>query len=194
MKKLVVSVVMSVACLSFNANAALQGAKNYKFVGDTEFAGLCEAVINDDLGQFKKSVAKQAGAMGSSKARTLEVLLNDNNVQCGGQGLVAFSQARSANNVLNYLSQANVEAEQKAKFKFVGDTAYAKFCKAAVTNNVDLFKRALAAQVGSLASSKQQVLDMVLDAKNVSCAGQGLAEFSESRQASDVVNFINSVK
>ena len=57
---------------------------------------------------------------------------------------------------------------------------------------MNLFKRAVSRQVGVLASSKQKVLDIVLDANNVSCAGKGLTEFSETRQATDVVNFIQT--
>jgi hypothetical protein len=89
---------------------------------------------------------------------------------------------------------ATAALESAKKVKFVGDTEFASFCKAAVNNDVSLFKRSIERQVGVIASSKQKVLDLVLDANNVSCSGKGLTEFSETRQATDVVNFIQTKK
>jgi hypothetical protein len=197
MKKLLISVVVSAACLSFNANAALEGSSKFKFVGDVAFAGLCKAVVTDNVNLFKLSVAKQGTWLNASKSKALDILLDADNVQCAGKGLVEFSQARNAQNVLTYIQgEQTVQATAKAtpKIKFVGDTHYASFCKAVVTNDLDMFKRAVASRVGDLGNSKQQVLDVVLDKNNVSCAGQGLVEFSQTRQAQDIVSFLSANK
>jgi hypothetical protein len=69
--------------------------------------------------------------------------------------------------LLNYITAENASPQDAKRFAFVGDTEYAGFCKAALRNNVQLFKRAVRSQIGYLASSKQEVLDIVLEADNV---------------------------
>ena len=101
MKKLLVSVVVATASLSFNADAALNNAKNVKFVGDTDFASFCQAAVNDDLSLFKRSVAQQVGVFTSSKQRTLGLVLE--NVSCNGKSIEEFSETRQATTVIDFI-------------------------------------------------------------------------------------------
>ncbi|MFT5839112.1 MAG: hypothetical protein ACI9UT_001614, partial [Flavobacteriales bacterium] len=83
-----------------------------------------------------------------------------------------------------------VETASTSKYQFVGDKNFKNFCKSAVTNNVDLFKRAISRQIGNLGFSKQQVMDKVLQADNVTCDGESLGEFFKSREATNVMSYI----
>ncbi|MDP5029124.1 MAG: hypothetical protein NWQ54_00975 [Paraglaciecola sp.] len=103
MKKLFVSIVVSAACLSFNANAALESAKKVKFVGDTEFAGFCKAAINNDVNTLKRAIERQVGVLASSKQRVLDIVLDEKNVSCAGKGLAEFSETRQATDVVNFI-------------------------------------------------------------------------------------------
>ena len=103
MKKLFVSIVVSTACLSFNAMAGLESAKNVKFVGDTEFASFCKAAVNNDVSLFKRSIERQVGIIASSKQRVLDLVLDANNVSCAGKGLTEFSETRQATDVVNFI-------------------------------------------------------------------------------------------
>ncbi|MFT4938914.1 MAG: hypothetical protein ACI88A_001946 [Paraglaciecola sp.] len=190
MKKLIITAVISVGVLSFNASAAIDSQKSYKFIGDTEYAGICEAAVTDNVSLFKKSVNKQLSWLNSSRAQSHEVLLNQDNFQCDGMGVLEFAETRGSQNLIDYLSPKNIDAVSTTKFSFIGDTQFAGFCKAAVTNNVKLFKRAVRTQIGSLAPSRKEVLELVLDANNVQCAGMGISEFSEKRNATEIVEFI----
>lgn len=101
MKKLLVSVVVAAASLSFNATAALEGAKKVKFVGDTEFASFCKAAVENDANLFKRAVAKQVGVFGNSRQSTLNLVLD--NVSCDGKSIAEFSETRQATNVLDLI-------------------------------------------------------------------------------------------
>ena len=104
MKTLLISVVVAAATLSFNANAALGGSKQVKYVGDTEFASFCKAAVNNDADLFKRSVSRQVGVIASSKQRVLDVVLNAENISCAGKGLVEFSESRQATEVVNFIN------------------------------------------------------------------------------------------
>jgi hypothetical protein len=97
--------------------------------------------------------------------------------------------------VANYITGDNTDSNEQvastSKYKYVGDTNYKNFCKAALTNNAALFERTLSSQVGRIGSTKQEVMDKVLDDKNVTCAGQGLVEFFQERGATSVINYIS---
>ncbi|MCC2617328.1 hypothetical protein LJ739_13830 [Aestuariibacter halophilus] len=79
---------------------------------------------------------------------------------------------------------------QDNNIKYVGDTHYAGFCKAVVTDNVVLFKRAINRFVGTLGGSQKDVLQRVLENNSVTCAGEGLKDFSNQRNAMQVAAFI----
>jgi hypothetical protein len=194
MKKLFITAVISLAVLSFNSHGAIDGQKTFKFVGDTKYASICEAAATDNVPLFNKSVKKQLSWMNIPKRKVLNVLLDSENFTCAGKGIVEFAQARGAQQLLNYITAENASPQDAKKFAFAGDTEYAGFCKAALRNNVQLFKRAVRSQIGNLASSKQEVLDIVLEADNVQCSGLGIVEFSEQRKATKVIEFISNAR
>jgi len=191
MKKLLLSTVCA-ATLSLNASASLKSANNFKFVGDTQYAGLCEAAATNDLALFKKNVKQHGFLLSASKSKMLTLLANENNFQCDEQGLVEFSESRGSQDIADYLTgpKAKVETASTSKYKFVGDKNFKNFCKSAVTNNVSLFKHAVSSQLGRLGFTKQEVMDKVLDADNVTCAGESLGEFFQSREATNVMSYI----
>jgi hypothetical protein len=191
MKKLLLTAICA-ATLSLNASASLKSANNFKFVGDTQYAELCQAAATNDLDLFKRNVKQHGFRLGTSKNKMLSLLAAEDNFECAGQSLVEFSESRGSQEVANYIlgSGAKVEAASVNKFKFIGDKNYKNFCKSAVTNNVDLFKRALSRQIGSLGFSKKEVMDKVLDADNVTCSGESLGKFFQSREATNVMNYI----
>jgi hypothetical protein len=191
MKMLLLTTICA-ATLSLNASASLKSANNFKFVGDTQYAELCQAAATNDLGLFKKNIKQHGFRLSASKDKMIELLANEEHFQCADQGLVAFSESRGSQDIADYLTgaDARVETASTSKFKFVGDRNFKNFCKSAVTNNVGLFKRAVSSQIGRLGFSKKEVMDKVLDADNVTCAGEGLSEFFQSREATDVMNYI----
>jgi hypothetical protein len=191
MKKLLLSAVCTVT-LSLNVNASLKSASNFKFVGDTEYAGLCQAAATNDLEMFKKNVKQHGFRLSASKGKMLSLLASADNFQCAGQGLVEFSESRGSQNIADFLTgpKTEVETASTRKYKFVGDKNFKNFCKSAVTNNVNLFKRAVSSQIGNLGFSKKEVMQKVLQADNVTCAGESLGEFFQSREATNVMSYI----
>lgn len=105
MKKVILATVLS-ATVSISANAAMEKQGNFKFVGDTQYASFCKAVLNDNVKLFKRSLNRFVGPLGTNRKIVLERVLDDNNVQCAGQGIVEFSQQRNASKVAAYLSKA----------------------------------------------------------------------------------------
>jgi hypothetical protein len=191
MKKLLLSAICATT-LSLSVNASLKSANNFKFVGDTQYAGLCQAAATNDLGLFKKNVRQHAFHLHATKSKMITLLANGQHFQCAGQNLVAFSESRGSQDIADYLTDSNakVETVSTSKYKFVGDKNFKNFCKSAVTNNVSLFKRAVSSQIGSLGSSNKEVINKVLDADNVTCAGESLGKFFESREATNVISYI----
>jgi hypothetical protein len=192
MKKLLLSVICT-ATLSFNANAGLKGASQFKFVGDTQFAALCEAAATNDLALFKSTVASHAQWSRKNTGQMLDILVQENNFSCADKGLVAFSEDRGSVDITDYII-AGQDLESRvastSKFSFVGDTQFAGFCRSAVTNSLSLFKRAVNSQIGSLGASRKEVLNKALAANNVTCAGVGLSEFFEQRDASNIMGYV----
>lgn len=93
------------AALSSQANATMGSQTNVKFVGDTEFASFCQAVLDDNVALFKRSLRRQLGTLGSTQQNVLARILNSDNVQCAGQGIVEFSQQRDASKVFKFISK-----------------------------------------------------------------------------------------
>lgn len=192
MKTLLLSAVICAATLSLNANAALKSANNFKFVGDTQYAELCQAAVTNDLSLFKKNARQHAFRLSASKNKMMTLLASGDHFQCAGQSLVEFSKSRGSQDIANYLthSAAKTDSASTEKYKFVGDSGYKNFCKSAVTNSVGLFRRAVNSKIGSLGVSQQEVMDKVLQADNVTCAGKSLSDFIQSREATHVINYI----
>ncbi|MFT5838348.1 MAG: hypothetical protein ACI9UT_000840, partial [Flavobacteriales bacterium] len=150
MKTLLLSTAICVTALSFNTSASLKSVNNFKFVGDTQYAGLCQAAATNDLGLFKKNAKQHAFRLSASKSKMITLLANAEYFQCDSQSLVEFSESRGSQDIADYLtgSKAKVETASTSKYQFVGDKNFKNFCKSAVTNNVDLFKRAISRQIG----------------------------------------------
>lgn len=103
MKKLVLATLVSLSVSSV-ANASME--KNVKFVGDLAYAGFCKAVVNDNVGMFKRSVKRFVGPLGGTKQDVLSRVLNNDNVQCSGKGIVEFVEQRNAKKVAEYLNNS----------------------------------------------------------------------------------------
>lgn len=92
-----------------------------------------------------------------------------------------------------FTANARLANDTESKVKFVGDIAYAGFCRAVVQDDVSLLKANLAVKVGSIAPSRRQVLRK-LTAKNngMTCNGNSLVEFSEKYNAEQVNAYLTS--
>lgn len=86
----------------------------------------------------------------------------------------------------------SAQAKLNNNIAYAGDMEFAGFCKAAVTDNVDLFKRTLNKNAIKLTGSSHGALDYVLDGNKVSCNGQSIAEFAAARNAEKLVNFLSN--
>jgi len=99
-KMLVATAVFAVAV---NANAsALQ--KEVRFVGETQFAGFCKAVLLDDVKILRSNLARNVGRIGASQREVLRLVTSENGLTCNGVDLIKFSVEREANTVYEYLT------------------------------------------------------------------------------------------
>lgn len=185
---LVLSAVVSVSA------SAVESQKRTVFVGDKEFAGFCKAVVENDLALFKRSLAKKVGLVGVTRDAVKAKILADNNVTCAGQDLASFAKRRNATNIIAYIKDEQVNVKTAEVVKFVGDTEFAGFCRAAVNDDPVLFERSLKSQVGVIGFDKQDVLNIILDEAKVTCAGKGLVEFSQERNAKELVSYLSGVQ
>ena len=79
----------------------------------------------------------------------------------------------------------------QAVVKFVGDLKYSVFCKAVVTDNVNLLDRSILRQVGKIADSPRLVLQKVTADSGILCNGKTLQEFAKLRQAESVQRYLD---
>ena len=86
-------------------------------------------------------------------------------------------------------AMADVTAEG---VRFTGDTEFAGFCKAVVKDDVRLLRSAVARNVGLIGSSQREVLRVINAEGGVTCNGVSLVEFSETRAASSVYQFLTA--
>lgn len=103
MKKLLIATVLA-STVSMTANASMESAANFKFVGDTEFSGFCKAVLDDNVSLFKRSVRGFVGPLGVTRQDVLKRVLKDDSVSCAGKGLIEFTKQRDAKQVAEFLS------------------------------------------------------------------------------------------
>lgn len=89
---------------------------------------------------------------------------------------------------------ANAHIESAAKYKFSGDISYASFCRAVVTDDVELLKRSIRHKVGTLASSSHDVLRKVVAEDGIKCNNTDIVEFSKQRQAKQVYAFFTQAE
>jgi len=88
---------------SINANAAAP-QKELRFVGETQFAGFCKAVINDDVRVLRSSLSRNVGRIGASQREVLRMVTSEEGLTCNGSSLIEFSVERDANAVHEYLT------------------------------------------------------------------------------------------
>lgn len=88
--------------------------------------------------------------------------------------------------MLGVAFSANAKMESAKSFKFSGDTDYASFCKAVITDDVELLKRSIRDKVGEVASSSKHVLQKLIAADGMKCNDVNLVEFSQQREAKAV--------
>ncbi|MCV2884011.1 DUF3718 domain-containing protein [Aestuariibacter sp. AA17] len=91
-----------------------------------------------------------------------------------------------------YITSVNATEEFRHRVVFSGDKAFAIFCRAAVSDDVQLLKQAIARKVGDLAVSRKRVLARVVSENGVKCNGQSLKAFSKQRHAHDVYAYISN--
>ncbi len=85
-----VKVLAVTATVAFSVNAtAAAPQKDIRFVGETQFAGFCKAVINDDVRVLRSSLSRNVGRIGAT---------------CNGSSLIEFSVERHADAVHEYLT------------------------------------------------------------------------------------------
>ncbi|WP_394223981.1 DUF3718 domain-containing protein [Alteromonas gracilis] len=87
---------------SISANAAAP-QKELRFVGETQFAGFCKAVINDDIRVLRSSLSRNVGRIGASQREVLRMVTSEEGLTCNGSSLIEFSVERNANAVYEYL-------------------------------------------------------------------------------------------
>lgn len=104
MKPLLISLT---AALSFSASANEPFDKELVFIGNTQFASFCKAVVKDDVGLLRRSFSKKVGVVATSKEGVYELLLQEQNLACNGMGIIEFSKQRNADHVLSYLQNVS---------------------------------------------------------------------------------------
>ncbi len=88
---------------SINANAAAE-SKDIRFVGETQFAGFCKAIINDDVRVLRSSLSRNVGRIGASQREVLRMVTSEEGLTCNGSSLIKFSEERHADAVHEYLT------------------------------------------------------------------------------------------
>ncbi|WP_416306553.1 hypothetical protein [Neptunicella sp. SCSIO 80796] len=75
-------------------------------------------------------------------------------------------------------------------YKLVGDMKFSSFCKAVLNDDVLLLKHSLARKVGSVASSRRDVLRKLIAEDGMTCDGASLVDFAKQREATEVHAYI----
>ena len=95
--------VTATVAFSVNATAAVP-QKDIRFVGETQFAGFCKAVINDDVRVLRSSLSRNVGRIGASQREVLRMVTSEEGLTCNGSSLIKFSEERHADAVHEYLT------------------------------------------------------------------------------------------
>ncbi|MBT79313.1 MAG: hypothetical protein CL587_02860 [Alteromonadaceae bacterium] len=93
--------VLSVAAVSAPAFAA---DKEYRFIGDTQFAGFCKAVATDDVRALRVNLSRNVGRIAATEREVLRMLTAEDGLTCNGSTLVDFSVQREASDVHEFLT------------------------------------------------------------------------------------------
>jgi len=83
---------------------AAEPPQGVRFVGETQFAGFCKAVINDDIKVLRSSLSRNVGRIGASQREVLRMVTSEEGLTCNGSSLIEFSIERDATAVLEYLT------------------------------------------------------------------------------------------
>ncbi len=93
------------AALSFAFNAVAAGPqKDVRFVGDTQFAGFCKAIVLDDVKVLRSSLSRNVGRIGASQREVLRLVTSEDGLTCNGISLIDFAVERDAMAVREYLT------------------------------------------------------------------------------------------
>lgn len=93
--------VLTVAAVSAPAFAA---DKEYRFVGDTQFAGFCKAVATDDVRALRVNLSRNVGRIAATEREVLRMVTAEDGLTCNGENLVEFSVHREASDVHEFLT------------------------------------------------------------------------------------------
>lgn len=97
--------IIATATLSFAFSAsAATSEKEVRFVGETEFAGFCKAIINDDMKTFRSNLFRNIGRIGDSQRQVLRLVTSETGLTCNGSNLIQFSAERGADTVYEFLT------------------------------------------------------------------------------------------
>ena len=95
-----VKVLAATATVAFSINAsAAAPQKDVRFVGETQFAGFCKAIINDDVRVLRSSLSRNVGRIGASQREVLRMVTSEEGLTCNGSSLIEFSVERHADAV-----------------------------------------------------------------------------------------------
>ena len=99
-----VKVLAATATVAFSINASAAAPQtDVRFVGETQFAGFCKAIINDDVRVVRSSLSRNVGRIGASQREVLRMVTSEEGLTCNGSSLIEFSVERHADAVHDYL-------------------------------------------------------------------------------------------
>ena len=98
------AVLILTALTAFAADAHLNKDVNYRFSGDSDYAGFCKAIVTNDVNLLRRSVRNKVGLVAPSSKDVLRILISENGMKCNGISLIEFSRQREANEVYAYLT------------------------------------------------------------------------------------------
>ncbi|WDT87813.1 DUF3718 domain-containing protein [Alteromonas sp. 009811495] len=97
------SALLVSSAITFSVSAAAP-QKDVRFVGETQFAGFCKAIVNDDIKVLRSSLSRNVGRIGASQREVLRMVTSEEGLTCNGSSLIEFSVERDANAVYEYLT------------------------------------------------------------------------------------------
>ncbi len=97
----------AIAVISLGATAhetANETRDDVRFIGETEYAGFCKAVVQDDVSVLEKNVNRYVGKLAGSREAVLERVTAKDGLLCNGDNLIVFAERRGAQAVHRFLS------------------------------------------------------------------------------------------
>lgn len=93
-----------IATLAAAATIAPVTAKEFRFIGDTQYAGFCKAVATDDVRALRANLSRNVGRIAATEREVLRMLTADDGLTCNGENLINFSVQRDASAVHDFLT------------------------------------------------------------------------------------------